>query len=206
MIRSFRSAAAGLLFFPSAVFGELSANVGFVSDYIFRGVPQNDSSVSAGLDFEHRGCYAGTWGADVGQGAEVDGYLGYRNSLGQVSYGIGATGYFYTDDFDDTYKELNLNLGYRLLSLDVAFGEYDNFSGPTLDYRFVSLGFEYQGFSAALGSFGDDFDGEYVELSYGWGLQELDLSIGVIHSNSDLLGDSETSLILSIGKGFTIRD
>ena len=57
--------------------GEVSYNIGFVSEYYFRGIKQKDSSASAGMDYENGGFYIGTWAADVGDGLEVDGYFGY---------------------------------------------------------------------------------------------------------------------------------
>jgi len=207
-VRLNKSAPLGLLLIlPAGASADVSANVGWVSDYIFRGVPQSSSSASAGIDYEQGGFYAGTWGADVGMGSEVDLYLGYGGEAGDLSYGIGATGYYYTDDFDDTYQELNLNLGYQTLSLDVALGQYDNFTGPTLDYSFVSVGLELGPATLTLGSFGQDANGEYAELGFGWDFEGIDLSFGVVHSTSDLLGPgaSETSLIFGINKTFDLN-
>ena len=50
---------------------EVTANAGFMSEYIFRGISQSDSSAMAGVDLKANGFYVGTWGADVGQGLEV---------------------------------------------------------------------------------------------------------------------------------------
>ncbi|HLF12035.1 MAG TPA: hypothetical protein VJA26_12545 [Gammaproteobacteria bacterium] len=33
------------------------------------------------------------------------------------TYKIGYTGYYYTDDFDDTYNEVNLGIGYGIFAL-----------------------------------------------------------------------------------------
>ena len=47
----------------SALAQEWSANLGYNSDYIYRGLPQYESSVFGGIDFESGGFYAGTWAA-----------------------------------------------------------------------------------------------------------------------------------------------
>ena len=112
---------------------EVTANVGYMSEYIFRGISQSDSSAMGGLDFKASGFYLGTWGADVEQGLEVDLYGGYNGSIGDLNYGIGGTYYTYTDDFDDDYQEINLSLGYKIFSISAAIGQYDNFDGPTSD-------------------------------------------------------------------------
>lgn len=44
---------------------DLSANVGFNSDYIFRGVKLSPSSANGGVDLTAGGWYVGTWLADV---------------------------------------------------------------------------------------------------------------------------------------------
>ena len=197
----------GLISLPAHADGEWSTNVGWVSEYIFRGIPQDDSSAYVGLDYENNGFYLGSWAADVGQGAEVDFYFGYGGSVSDnFSYGIGATGYFYTDDFDDTYREINLSLAYDFLSFDVAAGEYDNFDGPTLDYSFSALTGEYKDFYALVGLFGGDFDGEYFEAGYGTEIGGFDVSVAVIHSRSNLLGESDNSIVLGIGRSFSFEE
>ena len=97
--------ALGLSAGQAAVAGNFSANIGFMSDYFFRGIKQSESAAYGGLDWEAGGFYAGTWLADVEQGLEYDLYAGYNASIGDFTFGIGGTGYFYTDDFDDTYLE-----------------------------------------------------------------------------------------------------
>ena len=106
---------------------------------------------------------------------------------------------------DDTYQDINLGADFGILSLDVAIGEYENFAGPTLDYTFYSLSFERDGFSATLGSFGDDFDGDYLQLGYDTTLAEIDVGVALIFANDDLVGDEEESLVLTIGKSFDIN-
>jgi uncharacterized protein (TIGR02001 family) len=200
-------AAAALA--PAMAQAEITANIGWVSEYIYRGVPQKTSSASAGLDFEQGGFYAGTWAADVGDGAEVDLYGGYEFEVGDFSFGVGGTGYFYTGDFDDTYKELNLSAGYRLFTLEYARGKYDNFDGPKLDYDFLELKFEYEGFFAAAGTFGKDFSGDTAQIGYGFEAAGLDISLAWIWADKRLAlndGSDDHTLVLSITKNFTLAD
>src|SRR5210317_2209317 len=150
---------AVLLAASAAANAQASANVGWASEYHFRGILQKVSSANAGLDYESMGFYVGTWAADVGDGLEVDGYFGYGGDFGDFTYSIGYTGYFYTGDFDDTYQEINLGGGFAGLSLDVAIGRYDNFDGPTQYYTFAALTFEHKGFYGTFGTFSQDFDG-----------------------------------------------
>lgn len=183
---------------------EVSANVGWVSDYYYRGIFQARSSASGGLDWSQGGFYAGTWAADLDDGLEVDGYFGYAREIGNVSLSAGFTGYYYTQDFDDTYQELNLGAGFGFASIDVAAGEYDNFDGPTQDYTWYALTLEKNGFHGRVATFGRDFEGSYLELGYSHTLTELDLGVTLIVADDDLVGESTESLIFSIGKTFEI--
>lgn len=189
---------------------DFSANLGYSSEYIFRGIPQKTSSASGGFDVEANGFYAGTWAADVGDGLEVDYYGGYGWESGDFGASIGGTWYTYTGDFDDEYLELNLGLSYKFLSFDYANGSYDNFGGPKLDYSFYTLTASYENVYFTFGSFGEDFDGNYYEAGYGntLSVDEKDLfdySIVLIHSDSTLLGgDSDTNLVFSLSKGFDL--
>ena len=112
---------------PATSNAQFSANIGWVSEYLYRGIFQEDSSAFGGFDYAmENGFYAGTWGADVGDGLEYDLYFGFAGG-DNFTYKIGFTGYYYTDDFDDTYQEVNLGIGYGIFALDVAIGEYDGF-------------------------------------------------------------------------------
>jgi uncharacterized protein (TIGR02001 family) len=184
---------------------DLSANIGWASDYFYRGILQAPTSASAGLDFERNGFYVGTWATDVKDGLEVDGYFGYATEIQDVSYSVGFTGYYSTGDFDDTYQEINMGLGYGWATLDVAVGEYDNFDAGTQDYTYYALTIANKGFYGKLASFTQDFEGEYLELGYGTSLAELDIGFAAIFANSDLVGDSTESLVFTIGKTFDIQ-
>lgn len=202
------SLVGALLVSSSIAQAEVSGNLGWASEYHFRGIFQHSSSASGGLDYESGGFYAGTWAADVGDGLEVDLYAGFGGEVGDLSYSIGGTGYFYTGDFDDTYKEVNLGLGYGIASVDVAIGSYDNFDGPSLDYTYYALTLASEsGFYGTYAGFSDDFEGEYLELGYGTTVTdaEIDLGIAVILANDDLVGEDDESLIFTIGKSFDIN-
>lgn len=195
----------GLLATTGAANADFSANVGFASEYYYRGFFQKNSSASGGLDFEAGGFNVGTWAADVGDGLEVDLYGGYAADVGSFNFSVGFTGYYYTGDFDDTYQEINLGAGIGGLSLDVAIGEYDNFDGPTQDYTFASLTYEVNGFYGKYGTFSQDFDGSYLEAGYGTTVAEIDLGIALIVSDEDITGDdSDEAIVFTIGKAFDL--
>lgn len=109
---------------------DLSANVGFVSEYSFRGIAQSNENpaVQGGFDVGHdSGLYAGIWGSNVnfndGDEAqvEVDAYAGYSGSIGKLSYDVGVIYY--------AYPGANSSLNYDFWEGAIAAGyDFDMFS------------------------------------------------------------------------------
>jgi uncharacterized protein (TIGR02001 family) len=183
----------------------LSANVGLVSQYIFRGVVQTDTaSASAGVDYETNGFYVGTWAADVQEGLEVDVYGGYGNELDNgLGYSVGFTTYQYTGDFDTSYNEVNLGLSYGIFSLSYNLGEWEVEGAANQDYDFLSATVEHEGFYATYGSWGDEFDGDYVEVGYSTSVSGFDVGVAVISNSKELAGTtSDENLVFSIATSF----
>ena len=194
------------MFATTTAVAEVSYNVGYVSEYYYRGIMQKNSSASAGVDFEQDGMYVGAWTADVGEGLEYDLYAGYGMDVGEVSLGIGFTGYYYTDDWDETYQEVNLSAGYGPVSIGYSIGEWDGDGGQ--DYDFLEIGIDLgAGFYGTYGSFGDQFDGDYVEIGYGTTISEIDFGVAIIFPSEELQGDEDSdaddeAIVFSIGKSF----
>ncbi len=181
---------------------EWSGDIGWASDYYYRGIFQASSSASGGINYSTGGFYAGTWAADVGDGLEIDSFFGFGSEIGEFNYGVGFTGYYYTAEFDDTYEEINLSAGYGIASVDVAFGRYDNFGVGHQNYTYYALTLQKEGFYGKYAGFYRDFAGEYFEFGYATSLAEVDLGLSLILANDDLVGESEESLIFTVGKTF----
>ena len=191
-----------------------SANVGYASEYHFRGLLQKNSSASGGVDYEQGGFYAGTWAADVGDGLEVDFYFGYGGEVEEFAYSVGYTGYFYTGDtFDDTYQEINLVGTYVPLSVEVAVGDNDldpliHGTTGTEDYTYYAISLVKNGLYGKFGGFAQDFEGEYLEFGYGTTVADIDVGVALILANDDLYGtpgDDEESLIFTLAKSFDLQ-
>lgn len=83
----------------------VSANVGFVSQYVFRGISQTQEkpAIQGGFDYKHSsGLYLGTWGSNVssdlysGASMEWDVYGGYEGAItNDFSYNVGLLHYNY---------------------------------------------------------------------------------------------------------------
>ena len=185
----------------SALAADVSMNVGYVSEYYYRGIYQKNSSGSAGIDVEAGGFYIGAWTADVGDGLEIDGYAGFGGEIEGFSYGVGFTGYYYTGDFDETYEEVNLSAGYGPVAVTYSIGEWDGDGGT--DYDFLQIDIDLtEGFYATYGSFGDEFDGDYFELGYGTTVGVIDVGFAIIMPEDELEGTGDAAneaLVFSLG-------
>ena len=192
---------------------EVSANAGWVSQYFYRGYLQKTSSASAGLDVGFGALSFGTWLADVGDGTEIDFFGSVGVDIGEGSLSIGGTAYLYTGEFDDTYLEANLGAGYGPLSVEFSIGQYENFAGPTLDYWFAGVTAEHEGFYGTVAGFGNDLDGAYGEVGYGFSAADLDWTIAGILNDSVASGlldrdgapTSGLTLVFGVGKTFGLR-
>ena len=77
---------------------ELTANIGLVSEYVFRGIRQTwgNPAIQGGVDYAHAsGFYAGAWMSNTSANlyananVEIDLYGGYRGAVGDFSYDVG---------------------------------------------------------------------------------------------------------------------
>jgi uncharacterized protein (TIGR02001 family) len=189
---------------PAVAMAEVTGNIGYSSDYIYRGIFQSESSPYAGADFtSESGFYLGTWWADVTNGVETDVYFGWQGGSDNVQFKVGYTAYRYLDDFDGDYDEVNLGLYAGIFALDVAVGEYDAekvWGLGTQDYLFTSVTLSPEaGPYYKLGIWdGDVVDtvfplitktgadsGEYIEIGYTYSLEEagVDFSAALIYSD-----------------------
>ena len=129
IIKKVALAAAISCTLSSAAFAGASANIGVMSDYVWRGDSQNNNNASlmGGLDYEaDNGLYVGTWAANVankGDDLEVDIYAGFAKELANgFGYDIGAISYIYPGvpgtgvDFTEIYA----NGSYKFIELGVA--------------------------------------------------------------------------------------
>lgn len=92
----------------------LTGNIGFFSQYVFRGLAQTnrEPALQGGFDYSHAGgLYAGTWASNIswlrdggaylsGGSLEWDFYGGFKGSFGKTdfTYDIGALYYWYPGD------------------------------------------------------------------------------------------------------------
>ncbi|MBU2966142.1 TorF family putative porin [Amphritea sp. 2_MG-2023] len=206
--------ASALLTASAASFAGVSANVGAMSDYWYRGLDQSgdggNASMMGGLDYESEmGFYAGTWLASLPSDLEYDLYAGYNGSIEDFSYGVGIIGYYYDESATGEYFEYNLSAGYGPISVGYNIGTYESPGAADVDYTFASITGEYEGAYLTYGVYGDEVDGSYFEAGYGMTYEGLDMSVAAIFPDDDSsatnnwVSDSD-QLTFTISKSFDL--
>ncbi len=161
---------------------ELSWGGTITTDYISSGRTNSDNepALQGYVELESDGFYGGLWGStvrfpDSSDRIEVDLYLGYRNTVGALSYDVGYARYFY-DDSGDCCGEF-------LLSLDAEMGQ-----GLSLGTQF-KYDPDAEKLNARLGSAVPLND--QIELSGGLGRLESSHNywdLGATYSLNDTIG------------------
>jgi uncharacterized protein (TIGR02001 family) len=145
----------GLLVLTSAfAYADVNGNVGYSSDYIWRGATQSAgaSSLSANIEVDSNGFFVGAW-------------------VGEVDFG------------DEATQERDLYAGYTLDvadNVDVTLGliqyRYDKGDYDTLEEGFVKVRFNSLNVSYFLDT---DTEDDYAHISYDlWFVPVVDASIG----------------------------
>lgn len=207
--------------------GELSGNVGFFTDYIYRGVTQtnNEAAIQGGIDWGHSsGFYVGAWGSNVdfndGDQAsiEVDVYAGFGgafDALPALSYDVGAIYYWYpgaTKSLDYDFWELYGSLGYDFdfLATSVGIAWSPEFFGDTGDAFYYQFGVEvplpYDVSFAAnynIQSFSESAQDDYQDWNAGLGYSVWDLDLSLTYSQTESLGtDDNKAVTFGVGYAF----
>ncbi len=179
----------------------VSANVAFASDYIWRGMTQTsgDPALSGGFDFNSdSGFYAGIWGSNVsfseGAGSELDTYLGYGFTIGNVDIDLSYVDFGYPGDSDLDFQEIGVAITYSNIGLGYYLGQDGAPDYMDLSYSMGSFSFSYGDYD----TYGSNFSLSY---NFSCGSYDCGLTYSDFSSNSDDLMD-EDALVFSVGASF----
>lgn len=206
-----------------------SANVGYVSDYVFRGVSQtsggtsffNSSAVQGGLDysFGDSGFYIGTWASNVNYGGvggpdlEIDLYGGYNTDFGDfVNFDVMVVAYNYVGADDSygniNYAELITKLGFgEIVTLTVGYTpDYSN-SGANVTYANLGNSWDLGSSGIALDAgfgrtFGDPFNGDFNDWTVGLSRDFGPVNIGVHYYDTNLDFTASDTIVASLKMEF----
>lgn len=202
---------------PATVQAGVSGNVGVVSQYIFRGLPQSNGAAAAqaGVDYENdSGIYLGLWGSEVtndeGGELEYDVYGGWSGEVSGVGLSAGVTLYRYTEElWDKSYDEVNLSASFGNLSIGLDAGNHVAADGGVDDhsYTIVSASYSYGSAYGLVGSatdfLGEDTSYTWVELGYGAEVAEgTEVGFSLINTmgeDSDIGKDGDGDLMMVVG-------
>ena len=192
---------------------EASANIGLVSNYMWRGMTQtrNSAAVQGGVDLTHSsGFYAGTWLSNVdfklapGADTEQDFYVGYGFTVGDFAFDLKRTEYHYASEeglnFGETHAHVSaygVTLGADYSSdipvFGAATGEID--SSSALHY-YASYTYTLPaeiGLTATVGEY--DYkdagwvggtDAKYSYYNIGFNKTFWDINFGLAYTDSNV--------------------
>lgn len=179
------AAVAGASFsMPMTAAAEISATLDIASQYIFRGIveEQGSAAVSGSIDYEHdSGLYAGFWTGSLPSGIETNYYAGFASEAGDFSYDVGVLHYRFPpasqSGQDGFLTEAYVSVGYMGFEA-AAFIGVDKTNLDTGGGRsgaddnkdnYFTLGYGYEQFGAVVGF--ADFDADdsnytHLDLTY----------------------------------------
>src|SRR5688500_880333 len=140
----------------------IGGSVALTSDYVFRGISQNNQepALQAGLEYAaSSGFYVGTWGSNVSwlsdltalgipvsNSLELDVYGGYRGKFSDtVAYDVGALYYWYPGDYPNGFNSPDTGEIYA----GVTFGP---FAGTTFSVKYSHALTDLFGYTDSDGS------------------------------------------------------
>lgn len=199
----------------------ISANVGFVSDYQYRGYSQTkeNMAIQGGLDYAHAsGFYVGVWGSNVDWldtgSLEVDVYGGFKNTLGDFGYDVGVLQYVYPggkiggESADTT--EAYVGVSWKFLTFKYSYAFTDLFGAADSDgSQYFDLSASHDvgaGFTlgAHVGRQKIENGTSYNDWKVGVSKDYAGFSFGLNYVDTDVDNDdnADARVILSVSKSF----
>lgn len=189
---------------------EISFNAGYVSQYVWRGEDQNDSSGAAsyGVDAALPGdLYLGAWSSAAswatGINQELDVYAGFAPSFGDVSLDIGYVEYRYPGADANNFGEFYYGVSYAPKDKPYSFGiKYsDNDTNDTGLSENIEYTASYDMFSIAYGDF--DTSRTYTNVSVAKEYAGIEFALTYTDVDWDAASTARSNFtVLSLSKGF----
>ncbi len=191
-----------LAFSIMPVFAGINGNVGYTSDYMWRGQTQSmgGGAFQAGVDLDYEGFFVGAWASEVDFGddsasLEYDLYGGYKFAVSdKLSMDVGVIQYRWDDNDIEMVEEAFVRVSTPLLgfgySIDTDDSEKDYMElmvkAPFI--KVVDVGFTY-------GRFPDDSNWKGLSISKSW--DKIDLGLMIMEEAKDGQFADNVSLSLS---------
>ncbi len=171
----------------------VTANVGFVTNYLYRGISQTGGkpAIQGGFDYAHAsGFYAGVWGSNISWlfeegyvdssgSLELDTYFGFKNSFAtDFSYDVGFLRYNYPGNYLAGATKADTNEIYGLIGWKWLTAKYSR-----------SLG-DIFGTPNASGS-------SYIDLSASYPIADTGVTLGAHYGKQTFAGTGHSGLTYS---------
>lgn len=199
---------------------EVSVTGTIISDYVFRGVSQTDSSpaLQLGLDYEHEnGFFAGVWASNVDfeddADSEIDFFAGYFGEVNDTfSYDIMYNYYTYqgyssADDSD--YGEFLFNAYINSFTLGLGYAPDYNNSGNAAQYTSIAYDIELPkeyALTLQVGYTRDDAfkNEEYVDYSatVAKTFYDFDFTAALVNTDIDDDDTADFRFVLGVSRTF----
>jgi uncharacterized protein (TIGR02001 family) len=192
-----------------------SSNIGFYSDYVFRGISyaRERGAIQGGFDYAHAsGIYPGLWASNVhkdalyGNTVELDIYGGYVHKFTEdLNLNVGFLQFYYLDNEKIANQsanttELNAALTYKYLTLKHSYALTDFFGVNTRSFGNTAIGNHVTGTGDSRGS-------GYTELNFNYKLpfQDINLALHVGHQTvRNYSVANYTDFLVGVNKDFSI--
>ncbi|HEX5539238.1 MAG TPA: TorF family putative porin [Methylophilaceae bacterium] len=193
----------------------LTSNVGFFSDYVFRGISytRERGAIQGGFDYSHSsGIYLGVWASNVNKNAlygntvELDLYGGYIHQFTpDLSVNVGVLQFFYPDNDkiagqSPNTTELNAAVTYKWFTLKHSYALTDFFGINTKSFGNTAIGNHVTGTGDSKGS-------GYTELNFNYKLPVQDINL-VLHAGHQTVRNysvaNYTDFLVGVNKDFSV--
>ena len=189
-----------------------TSNIGFFTDYVFRGVSygRERGAVQGGFDYAHAsGLYAGVWATNVekdalyGNTVELDLYGGYLHQINpDLALNVGFLQFYYPNNIKSSgggsanTTELNAAVTYKWLTLKHSYAVTDFFG-----YNETTMA------NYGLTGTGNTKGSGYTELNFNYKLpvQDINLALHVGHQRvENYKALNYTDYLIGFNKDFAV--
>lgn len=198
---------------------DVSANVGLVSDYLWRGISQsnNDAAIQGGIDLSHSsGIYAGTWWSSLSgwyspntdyASTEEDYYVGYKLGVTKdVTLDLRYTTFVYQGDNGGNFDEYHAGISGFGASLGVDYADNVSPGNSTTFHAVAGYAYTFPADVTVAANYGyydfkDNFYGDANAYDY-WNIgvskKFVGITWGLSYNNTNLSGEACSALSGSI--------
>ncbi len=191
-----------LAFSIMPAFADISGNVAYTSDYMWRGQSQSlgGGAFQAGVELDYEGFFVGAWASEVDFGddsasLEYDLYGGYNFQVSdKLSMSVGVMQYRWDDNDIEMVEEAFAHFSTPLVDFQYAV-DTDNSDNDYMELRLNAPFIDVVDVQFVYGRFPDDSTWKGLNLSKSW--DKVDLGLMIMEDAKDGQFSDNVSLTLA---------